>query len=117
MAISPAWMLIGAIFLIGIWGVIGAANLIKKIIGLSIANSAIIMLFIYFGGQSGETAPIDAGKFGVPVDPIPQALMLTAIVVGICVVAMSLVLVYRLYQRYGTLDADEIERAVWNGDE
>ncbi len=116
MTIDVAWLLISAVFLVGLWGVIGENNLIKKIVGLSIANSGIIMFFIYFGSISGETAPIDVENHGVPVDPIPQALMLTAIVVGICVVAMSLVLVYRLYQRYGTLDAVEIERAVWKRD-
>ncbi len=114
------WFLIGAIFLVGLWGVIGETNLIKKIVGLSIANSGIIMFFIFFGSLSGDTAPIGSdlsgGAYGVPVDPIPQALMLTAIVVGICVVAMSLVLVYRLYRRFGTLDAREIERMVWKRD-
>lgn len=108
-----SWYLIGAIFLVGIWGVISIPNLIKKVVGLSIANSAIILLFIYYGSLSGETAPILAGDPGRPVDPLPQALMLTAIVVGVCIVALALVLVYRLYRRYGTLDAREIERRVW----
>ncbi|MFP4375430.1 MAG: sodium:proton antiporter [Spirochaetales bacterium] len=113
------WYLIGAIFLAGIWGIIAQRNLIKKIVGLSIANSAIIMFFIYFGSLSGTGAPIvgDEGLEMRPVDPVPQALMLTAIVVGICIVALGLVLVYRLYRRYGTLDMAEIERQVWKRDE
>ena len=104
-----AWYLIGAIFLIGLWGVIAQNNLVKKVLGLSIVNSAIIMLFVYYASPIMD-AP------GVPVDPIPHALMLTAIVVGICIVALALVLIYVLYQRYGTLDMDEIERRVWGGD-
>jgi multicomponent Na+:H+ antiporter subunit C len=49
----------------------------------------------------------------VPVDPLPQALMLTAIVVGVCIVALALALVHRLYRRFETLDIREIERQVW----
>jgi multicomponent Na+:H+ antiporter subunit C len=110
------WYLIGAIFLVGLWGVISLPNLIKKVVALSIANSAIILFFVYFGSLSGDTAPIMTGDVGRPVDPLPQALMLTAIVVGVCVVTLALVLVYRLYRRYGTLDIREIERLVWKSD-
>jgi multicomponent Na+:H+ antiporter subunit C len=108
-----SWYLIGAIFLVGMAAVIALPNLIKKVVGLSIANSALIMFFIYYGSLSGDTAPILTGAEGVPVDPLPQALMLTAIVIGVCIVALALALVYRLYQRFGTLDIREIERRVW----
>ncbi len=110
-----SWYLIAAIFITGIWGVVGHRNLVKKVVGMSIANSAIIMLFIYFGSQSGEGAPIGTGGGAQPrpVDPVPQALMLTAIVVGICVVALALVIVYRLYKRFGTLDMHELEQRTW----
>jgi multicomponent Na+:H+ antiporter subunit C len=103
---------IGAIFLVGVWGVIAKRDLIRKVISLSIANSAVIMLFVYHAALSGDTAPILRGD-GTPVDPVPHALMLTAIVVGVCVVALALVLVYRLSIKYGTLDMREIERRVW----
>ena len=108
-----AWYLIGAIFLVGLWGVIADPNMVRKVIALSIANSAIIMLFVYYASLSGEGAPILGGE-GTPVDPLPHALMLTAIVVGICVLALALALVYRLYRLYGTLDMREIERRVWS---
>lgn len=111
------WYLIGAIFLVGLWGVIAVPNLVKKVVALSIMNSAIILFFVYFGSLSGDAAPIQTGADGIPVDPLPQALMLTAIVVGVCVVALALVLVYRLYLRHGTLDIREIERKVWKSDE
>ena len=112
-----SWYLIGAIFLVGLWGIIAVPNLIKKVVALSIMNSAVILFFIYFGSLSGDTAPILTGASGTPVDPLPQALMLTAIVVGVCVVALALALVYRLYQRYGTLDVHELERRIWKADE
>ena len=108
-----SWYLIGAIFLVGMWAVLALPNLIKKVVGLSIANGAVIMFFIYYGSLSGDTAPILTGAEGTPVDPLPQALMLTAIVVGVCIVALALALVYRLYRRFETLDIREIERRVW----
>ncbi|WP_321991101.1 sodium:proton antiporter [Marispirochaeta aestuarii] len=106
------WFLIGAIFLVGLWGIMNKANMIKKVMALSIANSAVILLFIYYGSFSGDTAPIE-GTSTRMVDPLPQALMLTAIVVGICVVALALVLVYRLYLKFGTLDMRRIEKKAW----
>mgnify|MGYP001100312548 CR=1 FL=1 len=107
-----AWYLIGALFLVGIWGVVTKHNLIKKVMALSIANSAIVLFFVYYGSRSGTTAPI-SGTEERMVDPLPQALMLTAIVVGICVVALALALVYRLYIRHRTLDVRLIEREAW----
>lgn len=107
-----AWLLIGAIFLIGLRGVMNKANMVKKVMGLSIANSAIILLFVYYGSMSGNTAPIE-GTGEIMVDPLPQALMLTAIVVGVCVIALALVLVYRLYLKFHTLDMREVERRAW----
>jgi multicomponent Na+:H+ antiporter subunit C len=107
-----AWYLIGSIFLIGVWGLLSKPNMVKKVIALSITNSAVILFFIYYGSLSGVTAPI--GKTDQPMtDPLPQALMLTAIVVGICVQALALAIVYKLYLRFGTLDIRLIEREVW----
>lgn len=106
------WALIGTVFLVGLWGVTNKANMVKKVMGLSIANSGIILFFIYYGSLSGGTAPI-AGSGEKMVDPVPQALMLTAIVVGVCVMALALVLVYRLYLKFGTLDMRTVERRSW----
>jgi multicomponent Na+:H+ antiporter subunit C len=92
---------------------------VKKVMALSIANSAVILLFLQYGASSGTTAPIES----IPVqaeamsDPLPQALMLTAIVVGVCVMALALSLVYRLYRRFETLDIREIERKAWKEDD
>jgi multicomponent Na+:H+ antiporter subunit C len=108
-----AYLLIGTLFLAGLWGVVTKPNLIKKIMALSIANSAIVLLFVYHGSRSGTTAPI-TGTEQAMVDPLPQALMLTAIVVGICVVALGLVLIDRIYIRHRTLDIRLIEKEVWN---
>jgi len=107
-----AWYLIGAIFLLGMWGLITKPNMVKKVMALSIANSAVIVLFVYHGSLSGNTAPIAGGE-GIMVDPLPQALMLTAIVVGICVVSLALALIYRIYLRFRTLDMRRVEKEAW----
>lgn len=102
--------LIGIIYITGMSGIIFSHNLIKKVISLSILNSAVIIMFIYLGSLSGTEAPVMLETTSNIVDPVPQALMLTAIVVGICLTALALAMVYRLYQIYGTLDIREIEK-------
>jgi multicomponent Na+:H+ antiporter subunit C len=106
-----AGYLILILLLVGVWGLIRKRNLIKKVIALNIINSAIVMLFLY-GGASGQNAPILVRGTIDIVDPVPQALMLTAIVVGVCLTALSLALVYLMYQRYHTLDITQIEAQV-----
>jgi len=121
--------LILALFLIGIWGLVRKDNLIKKVIALNIVNSALIVLFVYLGSLSGSTAPIlverlQRGARGGEaqsleglrrvadfVDPLPQALMLTDIVIGICLTALALTLAARIYRCYGTLDIRLLEKA------
>jgi multicomponent Na+:H+ antiporter subunit C len=109
--------LIIALFMLGVWGIIRKRNLIKKVIALSIINSSIIILFLYGGSLSGKTAPILVDEATDIVDPLPQALMLTAIVVGVCLTALALALVYHMYQRYHTLDIASIEAQVHQEDE
>jgi multicomponent Na+:H+ antiporter subunit C len=109
--------LIGLIFLVGLWGVLSKHNIIKKIIALSIMNGAIVMFFVHHGARFGTTAPILEGapSAGVAmVDPLPQALMLTAIVVGICIIALGLALVVLLHRRFATLDIRRIEAEAWS---
>lgn len=98
------------LFLLGFYGLIVQKNMIKKVFALSIQNQAVILLFILEGSRIGDRAPIVNEGQQIFVDPIPQALMLTAIVVGICVTALALALVYRLYQKYASLDVEEIQR-------
>jgi multicomponent Na+:H+ antiporter subunit C len=112
------------LFCIGLWGILSARNLIRKIIGLSIFNSAIVLLYVLAGRIDGERAPIlnpedletleTAARF---VDPIPQALMLTAIVVGLSVTAVALVLAVQLSRITGSLDITEIEAGTNEHDE
>lgn len=114
---NMAGYLIIALFLLGIWGLIYKHNLIKKVIALNIINSAIVVLFVYQGSLSGQLAPILVEGVSNVVDPLPQALMLTAIVVGVCLTALALVLVYKIYQEYHTCDIRKIEMMIQHDDE
>ena len=105
----------GLIF-IGIYIVLVKHNLIKVIIGLSILDTGVNLFLISVGYISKGTAPIFSEpdlKFQNMVDPVPQALVLTAIVIGVAVLALALSLAIKLYQHYGTLNLPKIKEMKW----
>ena len=86
-------------------------NLIKKVIGLNIMDSAIYLFLAAKGYINGRLAPIVVNgvtEMEAYINPIPSGLVLTGIVVGVSVTAVSLSLVQKLYKEYHTLDMDEI---------
>jgi multicomponent Na+:H+ antiporter subunit C len=85
-------------------------NLIKIVVGVNIVESSLILLLILISFKLGGTAPILDRKYELVVDPIPQALALTAIVIGGSFIAVMLALVIKIYKRYGTLNVDEIRK-------
>ncbi len=99
-----------ALFAIGIYTILTHSNLFKKVIGINIMEGSTYILFIAAGNIRGGVAPIlDMGDPElVYVHPLPQALMLTGIVVSVSVTALSLALIMKLYRFYGTVDAKEI---------
>ena len=105
-----------AFFLIvlGFYTIVTKYNLVKTVIGMSIMDYGVNLLIISIGFNPGGTAPIfTPGEITAAsyfVDPIPQALTLTSIVIGACVTAMSLALVIKLEEQYGTTDTREIRR-------
>jgi multicomponent Na+:H+ antiporter subunit C len=104
------------LFVIGLYGVVVKRNLIKIIISLIIMESAVNMFIVMVGYRKDGIAPImdktmEVGMFAQrSVDPIPQALVLTAIVIGLGVTAMTVAVAMRLYERYGTYDIKEIRK-------
>jgi len=102
------------LIVLGLWTIITKHNLVKTVIGMSVMDYGVNLLLISVGFNPGGTAPIfTAGELTAAsyfVDPIPQALTLTSIVIGACVTAMSLALVMRIEEEYGTLDTREIRR-------
>ena len=86
-------------------------NLIKKVIGLNIMDSAIYLFLAAKGYIDGRLAPIVVNgvtDMETYINPIPSGLVLTGIVVGVSVTAVSLSLIQKLYKEYHTLDMDEI---------
>ena len=92
----------------GLYIVIARGNLVKKLIGLSIFQTSVYLLYIGPGKLIGGTAPIVAAGFGVYSNPLPHVLILTAIVVGVATLALGLALVVRIREAYGTIEEDEI---------
>lgn len=92
----------------GLYIVIARGNLVKKLVGLSIFQTSVYLLYIAPGKLIGGTAPIVADKFALYSNPLPHVLILTAIVVGVATLALGLALVVRLREAYGTIEEDEI---------
>ncbi|MBE0478772.1 cation:proton antiporter subunit C [Candidatus Aerophobetes bacterium] len=105
-----AGYLIIGLFILGIWGMVKKDNLIKKVIALNIFNSSIVIFFIYLGSRTGSTAPIMERGIKDIVDPLPQALMLTAIVIGISLTALALSFIIKIYRRHKTLSIYKIQK-------
>ncbi|MBN1455189.1 MAG: cation:proton antiporter subunit C [Methanomicrobia archaeon] len=104
------------IILIGFYAMIAKDNLIKKLIGLSLFQTGIFLYFISLGDvgvgwglRSGTTYIIEAIPEGyIYINPLPTALILTAIVVSVSTLAVSLGLVIRIYEEYETIEESEI---------
>lgn len=105
----------GLIF-IGLYILLVKRNLIKVIIGLSILETGVNLFLISVGYISNGTAPIFSKtslNTSKMVDPVPQALVLTAIVIGLAVLALALSLSVRLYKHYNTLNLQKIKEQKW----
>ena len=117
------WVVI-ILMMTGLYVVIARSNLVKKVIGLSVFQSAVIMFYISMGKIEGGTAPILPQAHGgivqdpeiVYSNPVPHVLMLTAIVVGVATTAVALALVVRLYDAYGTIEEYEIQEQERDGE-
>lgn len=99
------------LFVIGFGNLLLQSNLIKKIIGLNIMDTAIYLFLAEKGYIEGRIAPIVVDgiqDMETYINPIPSGLVLTGIVVSVSVSALMLSITVRLYQRYQTLDLDEI---------
>lgn len=99
----------------GLYIMIARGNLVKKLIGLSIFQTSVYLLYIAPGKLIGGTAPIVAEGFKVYSNPLPHVLILTAIVVGIATLALGLAIVVRISAAYGSIEEDEIVAADADG--
>ncbi|USH00328.1 NADH-quinone oxidoreductase subunit K [Thermococcus argininiproducens] len=109
---NPYYFASIALILIGFYAILAKRNVLKMLVGLSIMETGVNLLLISVGYVSGKSAPIltEGITPNNAVDPIPQALVLTAIVIGVATTAMALSVVINLYEKYKTLNVEEIRR-------
>ena len=102
--------------MIGLYCAVVKKNMVKIIVGIMIMEYAVNMLLIMIGYRHDGIVPILESNMlmkdfvATAVDPLPQAMVLTAIVINVAVLALSIAIAMRLYQRYGTYDITEIRR-------
>ena len=108
------------LLMLGLWAMIAKKNLVKKLIGMSIFQTAIILFYISMGTKKGSNIPILDHGHGdyhdahhaidatLYANPLTHILMLTAIVVGVATLGLALTTVINVYKEYNTLDEDEI---------
>lgn len=102
------WLII-AVMMTGLYTLISRTNLMKKLAGLSIFQTAVILFYVSLGKVTDGTAPIVDKGFTLYSNPLPQVLMLTAIVVGVATTALGFALVIRIKDAYNTIEEDDIE--------
>lgn len=113
------WVYI-VLMMMGLYAMIAKNNLIKKIIGMNIFQSAIILFYISTAFKKSKSIPIipvDHDKYPPVhaadyINPLPHVLMLTAIVVSVATLGVALALAIRVYHQYGTLEEDEIYKQI-----
>ena len=103
------------LFVFGLYGLLTNKNIIKMIISLNIMEVGLFIFIISIGFNYDGIAPIitSTGSGMIYVDPLPQALVLTAIVIGVGTTALALAIAKTIYKKYGTLDLDEMEGEKW----
>jgi len=92
----------------GLYIVVARGNMVKKLVGLSLFQTSVYLLYISPGKILGGTPPILDERYTVYSNPLPHVLILTAIVVGVATLAVGLALVVRINEEFGTIEEDEI---------
>ena len=106
------YLLCLVLFSVGLYCVVIKKDLIKIIIGISIMDCSVYLLLVLIGYRVGGRAPIHDPTQEIVnmVDPLPQALVLTAIVIGLAVLGLLISIALRIYEKYGTFDITEIRK-------
>lgn len=98
------------LMMIGFYIVIAQGNLVKKLVGLTLFQTSVFIMYISMGKIEGATAPILVEGETLYSNPLPHVLILTAIVVGIATTALGLALVVRIKESYGSIEEDELNQ-------
>ena len=105
------YLLFALLLVIGLYIVVASSNLVKKVIGLNLFQTAIFLFFVsaaYVEGGSAPVIPETAQAGELYASPLPHVIVLTAIVVGVALTAVALALIVRIYDEYGTLDEETL---------
>lgn len=109
------------LMMIGLYAMIAKNNLVKKIIGMSIFQTSIILFYVTTAYKTGKSIPIIAHAHGAEhhaahaadyINPLPHVLMLTAIVVSVATLGVALALAIKVFRQYGTLEEDDINAQI-----
>ncbi len=102
------YFMIVVLLAIGIYGMLGKRNLLKKLIGMNIFQTAIFLFFIEGATKTGGSVPVIDEMLGMEaakyINPLPHVLILTGIVVGLSLTGVALAFLLRIYKAYKTLD-------------
>jgi multicomponent Na+:H+ antiporter subunit C len=98
---------------VGLYGILFKKNLVKKTIGLAIFQTSVVLYFVSIASKWGATVPVKDSNIPVEqaanyLNPLPHTLMLTAIVVGVATLGVAFTLIMAIYNRYETLDEQEL---------
>ena len=96
------------LMMVGLYIVIASSNLVKKLIGLSVFQVSVFILYITFGKITEGKPPIITDNVDLYSNPLPHVLILTAIVVGVATTSVGLALIVRIHEAYGGIDEDVI---------
>lgn len=102
------YLVVIVLLMTGLYIIMVESNLVKKVLGLGIFQSAVFILYISVGYVRGGAAPIATEHATLYTNPLPSVLILTAIVVGVATTAVALALVVRIHRAYGTIEEDEL---------
>lgn len=103
----PYWLSV-ILMMTGFYTVMATSNLVKKLIGLALFQTSVLLLYVSAGKLHNSFPPIYIGGTESYSNPLPHVLMLTAIVVGLSILALGLALAVRIQGAYGTIEEDEI---------
>ena len=103
-----------AMFFLGFFGLISSRNIIKSVIFIVLMETGVIMFFLSVGASHGLLPPIadHLYEYGSLVDPLPSALMITAIVIGLSITAINITMLMTLLRKYRTSDWNEVKAAI-----
>ena len=100
-----------AVFFLSLYGLMTSTNIIKSIVFVSVMETAVIMFFLGLGYQTGLMPPIGVDLDpAIVADPLPQAFMITAVVIGICSTAVNIVVFLTIFRKYRTTSWDVVKK-------